>query len=693
MIFVDFNLLDDDKKAKLASLLTINSVPASHIIGIIDQTSLPYDADFPRILVVIEEQQFVVRFLDKLCVVHKDRLEQLAYLLNRWKTFSAVSKMSFNFDTPNPWFLRKFFPKTLEDLMREQNTLDTQILASKILDSYFEYSAAGLIHGHLSPSNLAVEGEKVVFLDPLLLLTFPWRNSKYLAPEKTISPQADYFSLGALFAGFKNLPPQYSGFIIQALNDDPKKRPSPEYLRKDAVSLQNFKASSSLVKNQGYRLLFFVFLCAFLGVLAFFMLRSRDTEIEPPTFTHSALIRAIESKDQKFLEELAEYLISSGDKNYFELALAAMLKYGNLVTPKVKKIVSRLNTQKFTKQDVKLMSATLFFEYVSPTVMKDFSFEGLTDEVKLAFVTITNSEQVRLNFAKTEDNPTLAAMLEVASSFNLLNQPGFLSFVGQLYFEACDSRELQALMKNLDLKPIILFLRGMADRDMIPEVCYGEFFSGLSSSSVNLTSWFSGNTLVSWDKIDAKNKLILTLGLYVKGLTADYYLDLLKFPISEVAERAFEEIEKSCKNSLCKKSLLVLYRYKDTLSREQAVTLGSLVFNDTGFAAKYMPVWLSLAPPPNVVLDLILARDTSSDEDPVLFFSLTYLLTKEFSLNLNQKITMVTHKDPKVRRLGIIKLNPFTQEEKKLLLRLKEIEVDRENQSLIKQKLELLPEN
>jgi hypothetical protein len=227
----------------------------------------------------------------------------------------------------------------------------------------------------------------------------------------------------------------------------------------------------------------------------------------------------------------------------------------------------------------------------------------------------------------------------------------------------------------------------LLDNELVSDKCAELLLKSLEIGYYrSLFEWFTQPSLVDWKKVSALEKLKIITGI-VPDISVDYKLDLIKFPLSDLSNEAFLSSERSCSEETCKKSFPVLFRFKDFLSREQLVTLGTLLLAGTNQTRNFLMAWFKLKPKVELVLELVLARDLEGDKDNFTEVAMAYLLTNDFGLNTEQKIKLCSHPETRLRRLCIIKLEAKEDADRKILEKMLQFEKDLENRKLLRQKL------
>ncbi len=675
MAFIDLNFVDEKTSQLISELISKSKLSDLKILGIINEPN----SDYPRIVGMLNNRKVIVRFLDDLCKAHTERLQLLRNMLTKWHSYSDTTFLQLNLDSEHPFYIRDFFNLTLED--------NPKVNIHDVVKLLLSYSRLGLIHGHLKPSNIGLKDGKMYLLDPCVAIIFPWKESKYLAPEKILSPQADSYSMGALLSEFRDLPSDLSTFCVLALNPDPTKRPNPSVLENHQVSEVIIKKSKRTSRDYSS----FIILGGIILLLSILFFKFQDIKnVQKPEFTQAELISGLESKNVQFIKSIAEYIIESGDKNYFFLIINLLkrIKSETFLNPEVKQILTSLPLDDLNQTDVKALVTATFFEFVSPTTVQNLSFKNLSLFGVLSMKALRVKLPDNLPFPKASD-PKLNNLITILRQINQLspNAP-IVELWAKLTFNLCSEDGLSSYFSPNLFREALLFLRVYFENFEIPTSCQSSLVE-LISRAPFFNQWFDRNTVVDWKNFNTEEKLKLLLGSLSNNLDLTFYLDLIKFPLQDVSTKSYEIVESRCPNAECKKSFVVLLRFKETLTREQLVTLGSLLLQQE-IEGNFVATWFSLNPPLNFVIELIIARDKLVSEDAITLYGLSYLLASDPPLTLEQKIKICTHKDPAIRKYGISKLDVNKPDDFSLLERLSQIEAIDENKELIKRKLQLV---
>ncbi|MGI6525180.1 MAG: protein kinase domain-containing protein [Bdellovibrionota bacterium] len=163
-------------------------------------------------------------------------------LLKRLPNLHSVSITAAGVIGHRIWQARPFYQKTLAEFgafYKAAIGISTQDLISQLLKAVNFWHNSGIVHGHLSLSNIAIDSETVNVVDFAFAAVHATRSSvEDFAPEllqnTSISKATDIFGLGLIFQevlGRMLTPEQYE--ILQAMLDPvPARRPNIRMVRK-----------------------------------------------------------------------------------------------------------------------------------------------------------------------------------------------------------------------------------------------------------------------------------------------------------------------------------------------------------------------------------------------------------------------------------------------------------------------------
>jgi len=159
---------------------------------------------------------------------------EIADIINRLPNFDGVATLMAGGNSSRIWQLRPYFQQTLAQLaVLQKTTLGiTPLELAKELYYIVEFLlSSGVVHGHLSLSNIAVVNGKVSLMDFAFASVEHFGKKYGLAPEliagKDISVATDVFGLGKIFGELlrNNLNEEQLQLVQAMLDQDPTCRP------------------------------------------------------------------------------------------------------------------------------------------------------------------------------------------------------------------------------------------------------------------------------------------------------------------------------------------------------------------------------------------------------------------------------------------------------------------------------------
>jgi hypothetical protein len=185
----------------------------------------------------------------------------------------------------------------------------------------------------------------------------------------------------------------------------------------------------------------------------------------------------------------------------------------------------------------------------------------------------------------------------------------------------------------------------------------------------SLVSWFELLDLAQWSKVAPEQKLALVLGeLPEQGLAGIQYVDLLSFPIEAVRAKSILKVRGSFQDPDAEKVLVTVTSPASGLTREQVIALISALQLAPEARTPFITAWFDLKPPPDTVLLLLLARASADSTDLFNLEATRYLKRSQFNSNLDVLKLLAVHPEPLARVLAYTKLDPNDQAQRSVLL-------------------------
>lgn len=678
------SLTEDEKR--IAEQYRKTAAPNSILVGLI-RTDNPEN---PRVLVLEKGEMSLLRFSDPVLNLNPEKVSLLYAVLQRAQKKSSLTGITAVGKTNVLWARRSHLPSVMTE---SDLTGLSEADAIRLVRAIGELHRSGVVHGHLSPSNLSKTVPWIV-LDPGFSGFGSGLESEYLAPEREVSVQGDIYSLGVILSKaksiFKEKDKQFC--IERMLRADPAERPTLEEVLE---SLAGEKASFAPVKitdpKSKMPFLYIVLGLLILGGIWFgkdFVLSSYESEFDEET----DYVGMLKSGQPSLIAEVAK---AAQKSSRAQQAIYKVIMEG-FQHPKVNSNLVKLgfNEQweaQLSKDDRAAIISLAFLPLLPSDALTVPKASSLHPSVVFSVLGSLDVESEGGHFLEVPPARLGSLPEPYGSAF------ASLSGLGVSSMEQGAARALvHILLGNVEPKVFSVFFDGYADlttslvrlRFLLPfldqkaiDVVWGE----LQMHATPVAGWFFISDLAGWSKVTPKSKLGIMAGLFPENIRLEQAIDLLQFPLSAVAEESLNFLLKRATNDLTKKSFQILPKLD--LTREQSISLGNLLFLDSGQAAPFVKAWLETKPKPESALALLLARDVSGKDDSLTLALGQYLVRNEFSAGLKEYAKMITHPDPFIRTLGYLRLNPEDQKERSMLERVLPLEDDPKNKELIKERL------
>ncbi len=182
-------------------------------------------------------------------------------------------------------------------------------------------------------------------------------------------------------------------------------------------------------------------------------------------------------------------------------------------------------------------------------------------------------------------------------------------------------------------------------------------------------SWFDIDALGVWAKVKSAERLRLILGeLPDRDLTVEQYADLLTFPLAEVRTKSAEVLRTKFLKAESSQLMLVLGGEQNRLTREQTIALVAALNLDISKRAPYVAVFFQLAPAPDMVLLVLLARSSKDSSDLFNLEAARYLRKNNSWTATTEMLQLLAHHpEPLARSLAYARLSARDPSQKKIL--------------------------
>ena len=204
--------------------------PSGVLVGVV-QGQAEWDL---RPLILSKGSITITRFVSPQFQRQPSRVTEFQTYLSRTGGLSAREvDISFRSQGELFWVTRRYFNAVLEEVRIDPG--EVRKLVKAFIDSLDRLHQEGLVHGHISPSNLALDSGKLLLFDFGFHLFDPTENTLVpdLAPEvrsggvgAVLSPASDMFGLGVVISSLlRDELGEYATLVALMLDKDPLKRP------------------------------------------------------------------------------------------------------------------------------------------------------------------------------------------------------------------------------------------------------------------------------------------------------------------------------------------------------------------------------------------------------------------------------------------------------------------------------------
>lgn len=680
------SLTEDEKK--ISEQYRKTAAPSSIVVGII-RTEVPEN---PRVLVLEKGEMSLIRFSDQVLNLNPEKLSLLYAIQQRAQKKSTLTGVKSVGKTNAIWVRRQYLSSVMtEEDLEKLSEAD----AIRLIRSLGELHRSGLVHGHLSPSNLS----KTI---PWIILDLGFsglgsgRESDYLPPEKEVSVQGDVYSLGMILSkvkgAFREKNKQFC--IERMLRVSPTERPSLEEVLESLSGEKVSFASTQVSKETTKRHFLWAFLILIVVAGGWFGKDFVFTQYEHEFDENTDYIGMLKTGQPSLMAEVAK-AASLQKSQKAQQAIYKVIMEG-FEHPKVNSNLIKLGFHeqweaKLSKEDRAAIILLAFLPLLPADSLALPKASTLHPSVILSVLGSLDVESQGGHFLDIPPNKLSSLPEPYGSAFQKLGE------IGVTNMEQGSARAMvHILLGNVDPKVFKVFFDGYSDlssslgklRYLLPyldQKGIDILWSEMQTHAIPVAGWFFISDLAGWSRVTPKSKLGIMAGLFPENIKLEQAIDLLQFPLSQVKEEALDFLLKKAPNDLVKRSLKTLTEIE--LTREQNISLGNLLFLDSKQAAPFVKAWLDTKPKPESALALLLTRDISGKEDSLTLALGQYLVRNSFQADLKDYAKLITHPDSFVRSLGYVKLNPEDPKERVMLEKVLPIEDDPRNRSLIEDRL------
>ena len=626
--------------------------------------------------------------------------------------------------------VRPVYPKTLEEELEQGGSVSgqrRQDLVSSLIDVVKMLRKRSLVHGHISPSNIAEVNGTVVLLDPRLG-ALHYSKDEHLAPETNAGeeprPEADLYGLGSVLSKLlgEDATHQQREIIDRLLLPSPRQRPTIEEVEREFIralppqtraSVRAGKfvkkpgviaapaAESAKVREtrraavvDGTSRPWWMWTVGVLGVIGvgvgltryafpslYYDMTRNVTFFAPPSNPELQLAWA--SNDKGRMRVVAQAAIEDHDPAAENAIVEDTMSGQN--RPGVGSNLLRVALSDLWVDD---LSATDRRAALALSVMPIYP-EGLRSLPPLN----TLHPGIILAVAGQSQAKNPSKQLAEISIDQLASLP---APVGPLFAQLRDGGsktlgdpEVIALAGIVSGNPPADTLEAYIGTESPLPVALARIAIALPLLSANdasaaqllatlrdrggdmgqTLSWFDIDGLGIWGKVKSSDKLRIVLGeLPEQKLGVQHYADLLTFPLADVRNKSAQVLKGDFLMGESDQLLLVLGGEQNRLSREQTIALLSALNLDVTKRAPYVEILFQLKPSPDMILLVLLARSDKDSTDHFNLEAARYLRKNgEWKATTEMLQILAHHPEPLARSLAYARLSTRDPAQKKIL--------------------------
>lgn len=646
------------------------------------------------------------------------------------------------------WVTRTYYNLVIQDEGFLERPLNRSEAAIQLIRELEKFHQKGRIHGHLTPANIAVDGNNLVIVDPFFHLfdSDGYGTTESSAPEvrsgKKPSAASDIFGLGLVLRRVlrEEASSDQQRMIDAMIASEPSLRPTflqivdafiprgagtatvqtniaPPTVAETAskvletpsqpVSVQQIPAQESskevranshsrqnwLITLLGALVVVLLFKEQILQFGASLMTRSRGTDAPYEVYWRSNQPSLMQQVARAAIDgdSIAELTIidsvSSGEKN--------TLIQGALI----KKAFNPAWEASLTPEDRALV-LKLALSSILPSELKQIP--PLADAhpgVLLAVISEMSIEPASKQLVDIPIDKFISLPVPFGSAYEALSKLGITNMgdpsaqsLAHILTGDTSERTISAWIGTNEEVPFTLakleILIPLLDAvSGLDEALYKGFVEH-SDASGKIFGWFSMDEFAKWSDVSAKDKMLLFAGTLPKReLTFEQKADLLKFPRAGIRERAKAMIlEGGLPESMA--PVLAYLTSKDSqLTRTQTISLLAALGLKADAAFGFVSQWFDTEPQPESVLQILLRRQTADAIDPFNLEAARYLANHEWKASVPDLDLLTHHPEPLARALAYSHLDVAKPEERAIIERMAKSETNERMKSQLQERL------
>lgn len=653
----------------------------------------------------------IIRFSDPGLPVEANRFDEFRLAVQRLtdhRFFDAWGEIDGRI-----WVRRSFMQNTGNEEPLITAARSPREAIQLLLQTLYTMHAHGNIHGHITLSNIGVEGARMVLLDPALM-SYSLSSKDQIqdaAPEihRGYPPTfaSDLYGLGLVL---KQILSQSAMSLDQRncleslLSPDPSRRPSLSWVEKSFigepyqepvtpqqkdVSEEQTVSSSTLPRSVFSKPSVMLSLGALIPIIlgiVFFLGFRFSINFSKPALPYDTYWS---SNQLARMKEVAERAVSQNDKEAQAVIIESLGKETQppyILSPVLKHSFDPRWETELSNKDREFAFRIALAPLLPPALRQGTIPSSLHPGIVLGVV-------------GTSDLTTHGEQFKNVATNDLGQLPGdigylfeSLSKIGTHNMEELASRgAAHIVLGDIGEKSIAAYL---ASEDGSVELARTKLLipfikdNATASSTVFLTliaspsgagkiaQWFEQNPLDIWKKVSPLTKILVIVDEDLpEGLSVEQCVDLFYFPLPDTHSKALSCVQK---DETLRMYSAALAKHASGMTRIQTVSLVSALKSPAEASRSFIAKWFESKPSVALVIDLLAAQSNKGVSDMLSLEAARYLTTQldHLTLTRDQIRSLTVHPEPLVRALGYLKLNVRIPGEKEILKSMSKIEPD-----------------